>query len=71
MKRTELIRKVRKGAAAAGLVLQDRRRRGPHDVFVVDGQRVSIPRHKEINEHTAVKILSDLEGKLGREWWID
>jgi hypothetical protein len=34
-----------------------------------DGMRIAIPRHREINEHTAQAIFRDLEAKLGKDWW--
>ena len=71
MKNSDLVRKIRDGARAAGLTVEGPTgtRRGPHDVYVVDGQRVPIARHREINDYTAFKIMKDLEGKLGKEWW--
>jgi len=38
-------------------------------VFTLDGQRVIVPRHTEINEVTAREILKSLEDKLGKDWW--
>lgn len=31
---------------------------GNHSVYVVNGQRIPVPRHREINELTAKSILS-------------
>jgi hypothetical protein len=61
------------GAKAAGVSFSppQSRRRAPHDVYLVGGQRVPIPRHREINEYTARSILDDLEEVLGENWWND
>lgn len=71
MKRTDLIRTIKEGARAAGRSVQEPTgsRRGPHDVYVVGGQKVPIARHAEINDYTALQIMKDLEGELGKEWW--
>lgn len=42
---------------------------GPHDIWVCDGKRISIPRHREIVEPTALSIFRELEEKLGVNWW--
>lgn len=52
MKRDELLRKLRKLGA-----LELKRNGANHDIYEINGQRVSIPRHTEINEYTAKGIL--------------
>lgn len=42
---------------------------GAHDVWECGGLRVSIPRHREINELTSLGIMRALEQKLGEDWW--
>ena len=39
-----------------------------HEVWDLDGLRVTIPRHREVNEVTAGKILRLLEELLGPGW---
>ena len=53
MKRRDLLRRL----AAAGFVLV--RSRGPHDVFGRADLRIAVPRHAEIKEHLARKILKE------------
>ena len=53
MKRRDLLRRL----AAAGFVLI--RSRGPHDVFGRGDLRIAVPRHSEIKEYLARKILRD------------
>ncbi|MBI4618443.1 MAG: type II toxin-antitoxin system HicA family toxin [Planctomycetes bacterium] len=53
MKRRELVGLLR-GAGFSPL-----RTRGPHDVYVRGVLRVAEPRHREIKEHLARKILRE------------
>jgi hypothetical protein len=69
MKRRELIQKVAEAAKASGLTWEQTRAMGGHDIWSLDGSKVSIPRHNELNEYTAQGILRDLESKLGKGWW--
>jgi hypothetical protein len=36
-----------------------------HELWVFNGQRVTIPRHSEINENTANAIIGEAERTLG------
>lgn len=69
MKRRELLKKVSEAAKDNGLIWASLRDKGAHEVFSLDGLRVSVPRHTEINELTARAILEHLEAKLGKDWW--
>ena len=51
MKKTDLVRMMEK----AGFVLE--RHGSRHDIYVRDGVREPIPRHKEINERLAKIII--------------
>jgi len=43
---------------------------GEHDVYRLGKTiQVSIPRHQEINEITARKIMAAGENELGKGWW--
>jgi predicted RNA binding protein YcfA (HicA-like mRNA interferase family) len=53
MKRRDLVRRL----LAAGFVLV--RSRGPHDVFGRGAIRIAVPRHNEIKEYLARKILEE------------
>ncbi len=53
MKRRELIRLL----VGAGFVLI--RSRGPHDVYGRGALRIAVPRHVEVKDHLARKILRD------------
>jgi len=69
MKRVDLLRTIGAAARDAGLPWQMLRQGSDHEVWELDGLRVVIPRHREINERTAGKILRLLEDKLGQGWW--
>lgn len=56
-------------ARGAGLPWQLLRQGADHEVWGLDGLRVVIPRHRELNERTAIGILRRLEDKLGTGWW--
>ena len=53
MKRRDLVRRL----LAAGFALV--RSRGPHDVFGRGTVRIAVPRHNEIKEYLARKILKE------------
>lgn len=69
MKRRDLIATIAAAAREAGLSWELVRDSGAHEIWSLDGQRTSVPRHREINEITAEAIMKDLEDKLGKDWW--
>lgn len=69
MKRTDLVRRVSRAARDTGVSWSLVRSGGSHDIWECDETKVSIPRHREVNELTARAIMRKLEEKLGEEWW--
>jgi hypothetical protein len=68
MKRRDLLRRVAKAADAKDVEWVFVR--GEHDVYRLGKTiQVSIPRHQEINEITARKIMATGENELGKGWW--
>jgi hypothetical protein len=69
MKRRDLLSKISRAAKAAGiewvLVVEG----SEHSIYQVGSQKVSVPRHREINQYTAEGILKDTEAELGKGWW--
>jgi mRNA interferase HicA len=61
MKRADLLRKLRAIAKAKGYGLVELRDRGDHTIYLIGGQRVPVPRHREINELTANGIIQTAE----------
>lgn len=68
MNRTALLKKIRTAAKLVGKPY-DLTHGGDHDRCRVGNTMVPIPRHSEINEHTARGICVDLENELGEDWW--
>jgi mRNA interferase HicA len=69
VRRDDLIRKINKAARQNGLKLELVREGGKHSIFRCGSQLVTVPRHREINEMTAIGIMADLEAELGKGWW--
>jgi len=60
VKRADLLTRIRKAAAEAGMTFELVREGGRHSIFRFGSQQVVVPRHREINEQTARGILRDL-----------
>jgi hypothetical protein len=69
MKRRALIKRIQEAAAARGLACFLTRQGGRHEFWEVGDIRLSIPRHRDINDWTAEAIMRDLERVLGEGWW--
>lgn len=69
MKRRDLIRTIGKAAGEVDLDWRLLREGASHSIYTLDGLRVPIPRHTEINERTAAGILRTCAEKLGEDWW--
>jgi hypothetical protein len=69
MKRTDLTRRIRVAARSADLTWELVRHGSAQEVWRLGGRRITIPRHREINEVTAMAIMRDLETELGDGWW--
>lgn len=68
MRKRDLVAKLRKAAKDAGLSFEIEQG-GRHEKANIDGLRIPIPRHREINDLTARSILRQAEDKLGKDWW--
>jgi mRNA interferase HicA len=69
MRRRELVAKVQARARLRGREWSLDRRGGRHDLWRCGQTVVTIPRHREINELTALGILKSLQQELGENWW--
>lgn len=65
MKRRDLVKEIQSRAAAAGLNVEFSEGRSHTKVKVGERQTV-IPRHREVNEHTAAAILKHLFPEGGK-----
>jgi len=64
-----LIGRVADAAHAAGRTWVLVRQGSAHELWRLDDRRITIPRHREINEVTALAIMRALEAELGEGWW--
>ncbi len=67
MKRSQVIKRLREAARAAGLdmeVVELTR----HTGIIVGGHRSTLGRHSEVDEITVVKFFKQYEDVLGKEW---
>lgn len=69
VKRMDLIREISKAARRSGLLWVIVREGGNHSIFTLGDQRIPIPRHREIPDVLAIKIMKELESELGQRWW--
>lgn len=58
MKKRDLIKHLREIAKAAETELGFIREGANHEIWTIGGQRLVIPRHREINERTAQGIIN-------------
>jgi mRNA interferase HicA len=69
VKQGELKRRIQLASNAQGKVWRLLRQGGRHEVWQCGRTKITIPRHREINQLTAEAIFKDLEPDLGRGWW--
>jgi hypothetical protein len=69
MKRRALIQRIRTAATAHGVRCLLIRQGSRHEFWDAGGIRLSIPRHRDINDWTAEAIMRDLERLFGQGWW--
>ena len=69
MKRTEVIKRIRARARAAGVTWELDRQGHNHEVYRLGSTMVPIPRHTEIDNWTAEDIFKECEPELGERWW--
>jgi len=69
VKRIDLLRLIAAAASRHGLTWEFVREGGDHEIWNLDGQRVTIPRHREVGELTTGRILRELEPRFGKRWW--
>lgn len=69
MKRKDLVDLIAAAARERGKVWEFVREGGAHEIWALDGRRIEIPRHREIREPLARKILKTTERELGPRWW--
>ena len=68
MKRTEVIKRLRKASKAAGVEFEIVELTN-HTGIVVGGKRSTLGRHAEIDDVTARKFFDQYAEILGKGWW--
>lgn len=68
MKRSEVIRKIQRGAKAAGVDVEMYELRR-HSGIRCGDVATTIPRHSEIADPLALAIFKQLAPALGERWW--
>ncbi len=66
-KRRDVIKTIKEAAEAAGLHFEFAREGSRHTLYSLDGLKIPIPRHNEIE--IAREIYKECEPKLGPGWW--
>ena len=65
MKKRELMKGIRATADSAGAELVFVRQGSNHEIWSLGGGRLVIPRHRNINEHTANSVLTEARRLTG------
>lgn len=69
MKRSDVLKKIKKAAKDAGIPWQLRDNGKRHDLYDLGGVMIPVARHNEIPEQMAEIIWKECESKLGKGWW--
>ena len=65
MKKREMMKRIRAIADSAGAELVFVLQGGSHEIWNLGGGRLVIPRHRNINEHTANGVLAEARRLTG------
>jgi hypothetical protein len=69
VRRTDLLRRIARQARAGNVEWRLVREGRQHEIWQCGTTRVSVPRHREVNNYTAEAIMKDLEEEFGEGWW--
>lgn len=67
-KRRDVLNSIRLAAQERGLEWVEVREGARHTVYALDGLRIPVPRHREIDDQMARVIFRECEPKLGKDW---
>ena len=69
-KRKALIKQIRVEAKRQGVsFVKANRKGGRHEIWILGGAMIPIPRHTELAETTTNEIRKECSGELGKDWW--
>jgi mRNA interferase HicA len=69
LKRTELLDRISEAARERGIAFEFVREGGNHEIWALAGRPIQIPRHRELREPLAWKVLRSTQRELGTRWW--
>lgn len=68
-KRRDVLSTIAQAARARGLNWVLVREGANHSVFALDGLRIPVPRHRDLDQQMARILYRECEEKLGKDWW--
>lgn len=68
-KRRILLKQIKSEARRQGMRFSLKKHGGSHDIWLLDSQPVTIPRHSELDDDLARLIYVQCQDTLGKEWW--
>lgn len=69
VKRRALLKTIAAEARRQAVEWGVAREGGRHTIYRLGATRIPVPRHTELDERLAQKILKDCEAELGDRWW--
>ncbi len=69
MKKRELLRRIARQAKERKVEWVFDGPGSKHDIWILKGRKIPVPRHTEIGEGLAEDIFKDCEFALGKRWW--
>lgn len=69
VKQRDLVKRIAEQAASVSVPWTLIREGGNHAVYQLGSTTIPVPRHREINEITALAIFKQCQPELGVGWW--
>jgi hypothetical protein len=69
VKRRDVIKKIAAEARRQGVRWALSREGANHSIYLLEGETIPIPRHRELGEQLAVEIFKECQVVLGTGWW--
>jgi hypothetical protein len=69
VKRRQLIKRIADQAKTASIEWRQEREGSNHTLCRLGNTMIPIPRHSEIDDRLAERILKECEAELGERWW--
>ncbi|TQM16268.1 hypothetical protein [Pseudonocardia kunmingensis] len=65
----DIVKRISREAKRQNLDFALHREGANHTIYTLDGLKIPIPRHRDVNEMTTEGIYRECEQKLGKGWW--